>query len=99
MYSYKGASIGNCGLSQSVAGGALAMSISHVKSAVSRRDLIEELRRQVSRSEIGTEEAEVFSSGVTALDRLLPGGLRHGMLVEWLGAEERNARAGEQKSN
>jgi hypothetical protein len=30
----------------------------------------------------------VFSSGAAAIDRLLPGGgLRHGMLVEWLGDE------------
>ena len=32
-----------------------------------------------------TEEATAFSCGVAAIDRLLPeGGLRPGMLVEWL---------------
>ena len=32
-----------------------------------------------------TDDAAVFSSGAAAIDRLLPGGgLRHGMLVEWL---------------
>ena len=40
------------------------------------------------------EEAPTFSSGAAAIDRLLPGGgLRHGMLVEWL-AERPGCGAG-----
>jgi hypothetical protein len=50
-----------------------------------------ELRRQLGRWEAAArldEEANRFSSGCAAIDRLLPGGsLRHGMLVEWLGGE------------
>lgn len=52
-----------------------------------RGQLMHELRRQLGRWEAAapTEEAAVFSSGATAIDRLLPGGgLRYGMLVEWL---------------
>ena len=67
-----------------------------VESDVARRDprgqLVQQLQRQLDRA--GTtqdcvtlaSDLEIFSSGATALDRLLPGGgLRHGMLVEWLG--------------
>jgi hypothetical protein len=53
-----------------------------------RGHLIRQLRRQLGRWEMTspTEEAPCFSSGAAAIDRLLPGGgLRHGMLVEWLG--------------
>jgi hypothetical protein len=52
------------------------------------------------------ENADVFSCGSTAIDRLLPGGgLRHGMLVEWLGnewssgVEEQWSRAGGKQRN
>ena len=52
-----------------------------------RGQLIDGLRRQLGRWEAtGTaEDAAVFSCGAAAVDRLLPGGgLRHGMLVEWV---------------
>jgi protein ImuA len=62
-----------------------------------RSALVRELRERLGRSatvaveSLAEEEAEgdagprTFSSGVAAVDRLLPGGgLRHGMLVEWL---------------
>jgi protein ImuA len=52
-----------------------------------REQLVSGLRRQLGRWEAagGAEDAVVFSSGAAAVDRLLPsGGLRHGMLVEWL---------------
>lgn len=52
-----------------------------------REQLVSGLRRQLGRWEAAgaPEDEVVFSSGVTAIDRLLPGGgLRHGMLVEWL---------------
>jgi hypothetical protein len=56
----------------------------------SRGRLMQQLRRQLGRWEATApaEDAEIFSSGAAAIDRLLPGGgLRHGMLVEWLGGE------------
>jgi protein ImuA len=52
-----------------------------------RGQLVDGLRRQLGRWEAASavEEANLFSCGVTAIDRLLPGGgLRHGMLVEWV---------------
>ena len=55
----------------------------------SRGQLIDGLRQQLGRWGAATEadEGGVFSCGAAAVDRLLPGGgLRHGMLVEWLGA-------------
>jgi hypothetical protein len=54
----------------------------------SRAQVVGELRDQLGRlgAVNSTEDAAVFSCGATALDALLPGGgLRHGMLVEWLG--------------
>jgi hypothetical protein len=53
-----------------------------------RDELLRHLRGQLGRS-VATptlvEDAIVFSTGSAAIDRLLPGGgLRHGMLVEWL---------------
>jgi hypothetical protein len=53
----------------------------------SRGPLIDELRQQLRRwGPIATEESPVFSCGAAAIDHLLPeGGLRHGMLVEWVG--------------
>jgi hypothetical protein len=49
-----------------------------------RSRLVEELRRKMVRWEVSAETS-VFSSGVSALDGLLPGGgLRYGMLTEWL---------------
>jgi hypothetical protein len=58
-----------------------------------RGHLIQQLRRQLGRWETtAPAESTVFSSGAAAIDRLLPGGgLRHGMLVEWLGEESRRA--------
>jgi protein ImuA len=57
-----------------------------------RGQLMNGLRQQLGRWEAAgaTEDAVVFSCGAAAVDRLLPGGgLRHGMLVEWLaGASE-----------
>lgn len=54
----------------------------------SRSQLVDGLRQQLGRcGAIAAEEAAVFSCGAEAVDRLLPaGGLRAGMLVEWLGA-------------
>src|SRR3954468_6001450 len=52
-----------------------------------RGQLINGLRRQLARWEAANaaEDTTVFSCGAAAVDRLLPGGgLRHGMLVEWL---------------
>ncbi len=53
-----------------------------------RDELLRQLRGQLGRSvatPTAVEDAIVFSTGVAAIDRLLPGGgLRHGMLVEWL---------------
>ncbi len=52
-----------------------------------RGQLVDGLRRQLGRWEAAgaAEDAAVFSCGAAAVDRLLPGGgLRHGMLVEWL---------------
>jgi protein ImuA len=65
----------------------------------SREQLMEGLRRQLSRwqAKDAADEA-VFSCGAEAVDRLLPGGgLRHGMLIEWVGAQK-NSRAGERQS-
>ncbi len=52
----------------------------------SRERLVEGLRQQLGQwASTKTREANVFSCGVAAIDRLLPaGGLRHGMLVEWM---------------
>jgi hypothetical protein len=51
-----------------------------------RDQLIDRLRQQLGRWEANAaEDAAVFSCGAAAIDRLLPGGgLRHGMLVEWI---------------
>ena len=54
-----------------------------------RSKLVHELRARLGRSAtVAAEEtapAETFSCGAAAIDRLLPGGgLRHGMLLEWL---------------
>jgi hypothetical protein len=58
-----------------------------------RQELLRKLQGQLGRAvsvaavaaDQAADAADVFSSGVTAIDRLLPGGgLRHGMLVEWL---------------
>jgi hypothetical protein len=49
---------------------------------------MQQLRGQLGRWEaaVSSESVAAFSSGTPALDRLLPGGgLRHGMLVEWIG--------------
>ncbi|HEY3394955.1 MAG TPA: hypothetical protein VGK58_19780 [Lacipirellulaceae bacterium] len=55
----------------------------------SRGRLMQQLLLQLGRWEAAAaEDATVFSSGAAAIDRLLPGGgLRHGMLVEWLSAQ------------
>jgi hypothetical protein len=64
-----------------------------------RGHLVQQLRRQLGRWEATPSKgAGVFSSGTAAIDRLLPdSGLRHGMLVEWLGGEWSGAE--EQKGN
>jgi len=53
-----------------------------------RGEVLRQLRGQLSRwgaMATTTEKEPTFSSGSAAIDRLLPGGgLRHGMLVEWL---------------
>ncbi len=54
-----------------------------------REELLRKLRAQLGRAvTMGTAteaETTTFSTGVAAIDRLLPGGgLQHGMLVEWL---------------
>jgi hypothetical protein len=51
-----------------------------------RSRLVDELRRQVARWELSIPSADdAFSSSLAPLDRLLPGGgLRYGMLTEWL---------------
>jgi hypothetical protein len=75
------------------------------QSGLSQHDprgrLIDTLRRQLGRwgSLAGAEDAPVFSCGTAAIDRLLPGGgLRHGMLVEWVGKkEQQGSRAAEQQ--
>jgi protein ImuA len=75
------------------------------RAARPRQELLRELRAQLGRSatvlaeQAAAEAAEIaespaFSSGAAAIDRLLPGGgLRHGMLVEWL-AERPGGGAG-----
>jgi hypothetical protein len=51
-----------------------------------RDQLVDRLREQLSRWDpLTANEPTTFSCGAVAIDRLLPaGGLRHGMLVEWL---------------
>ncbi len=72
------------------------MSISQQHHA--RDCLVEGLRRQLDRwaADRPTEETVTFSTGAAALDRLLPGGgLRPGMLVEWVDeGGVRNAECG-----
>jgi hypothetical protein len=60
-----------------------------------RRRLIEGLRCQVGRWEVSTAGEEgVFSSGTAGVDGLLPGGgLRYGMLTEWLSGMARGGAA------
>jgi hypothetical protein len=60
---------------------------------------MQQLRLQLGHWEAAPAgDAPLFSSGAAAIDRLLPsGGLRHGMLVEWLGGE--SSRAVERKSS
>jgi hypothetical protein len=67
----------------------------------SRGYLIHKLRQQLGRCEPTFSAADAaecpsgtFSSGTAAIDRLLPGGgLRHGMLVEWLAEQGANGAA------
>jgi protein ImuA len=69
--------------------------------ADSRTHLMQQLQRQLGYAGTTAQDCvtlaahlEVFSSGLPALDRLLPGGgLRHGMLVEWLGEPRGNGAA------
>jgi protein ImuA len=66
----------------------------------SRGELVEGLRQRLGcgGSVDAAEQAAVFSCGVTVVDRLLPsGGLRRGMLLEWVAASE-SRRAAEQQS-
>jgi protein ImuA len=47
---------------------------------------LQERIRQIERSSFRTAEADGVSTGFPALDKLLPhGGLKRGMLIEWLG--------------
>ncbi len=62
-----------------------------------REQLVEGLRRQLGHWEAtgAVEDTVVFSCGVAAIDRLLPdGGLRHGMLVEWLSGSSTSVGSG-----
>ena len=74
----------------------------------SRGRLMQQLRWQLGHwKAAAAEDVTVFSSGAAAIDRLLPGGgLRHGMLVEWLGGErsrgaeeKRSSKARQQNKN
>src|SRR4051794_5691507 len=68
-----------------------------LSQARSRGRLVEGLRQRLEHWEPGNtaEEPAVFSCGVTAVERLLPsGGLRHGMLLEWLAAESTSVGSG-----
>ena len=63
--------------------------MSHCSSHDPRDELLRQLREQLGRAgttpSTGDKETTVFSSGAAAVDRWLPGGgLRQGMLVEWL---------------
>jgi protein ImuA len=62
-----------------------------------REQLVSGLRRQLGRWEaVGVaEDAAVFSCGAAVVDRLLPGGgLRHGMLIEWLAGANKTVGGG-----
>ncbi|MGE3242667.1 MAG: ImuA family protein [Pirellulales bacterium] len=75
------------------------------RAARPRQELLRELRAQLGRSATvlmervaaetaEAEESPAFSSGAATIDRLLPGGgLRHGILIEWL-AERPGCGAG-----
>jgi protein ImuA len=68
------------------------------RAARPRQELLRELRAQLGRSATvlaeGEDASPAFSCGAAVIDRLLPGGgLRHGMLVEWL-AERPGGGAG-----
>jgi hypothetical protein len=57
------------------------------------RRLAEELR-SIEETVRGREEQPIFSTGIAPLDRLLPdGGLRRGMLIEWLPAGDEDGGA------
>lgn len=51
-----------------------------------RKRLLGQLRQQLGRAAItaSAQEANAFSSGVPAIDRLVAGDLRYGTLMEWL---------------
>lgn len=72
------------------------------QSPPSRDQRVEGLRQQLERwgAVDAADNEGAFSSGVPSIDRLLGGaGLRRGMLIEWVGSEERKSgRAGEQQS-
>ncbi len=73
-----------------------ARSASELCPEKTRGQLMDALRRQLGRREAASaaEDALVFSCGAAAIDRLLPGGgLRHGMLVEWIAGEAPNNKA------
>src|SRR3954462_2357336 len=62
-----------------------------------REQLIDGLRRQLGRWEAAgaPDDAAVFSCGASSIDRLLPGGgLRQGMLIEWLNSSNIPAGSG-----
>src|SRR5882757_3103204 len=63
----------------------------HLSRQDARGQLVSGLRRQLERWDAAgaAEDAAGFSCGAAAIDRLLPGGgLRHGMLIEWLSGVE-----------
>ena len=65
------------------------MTVSLAMTALAQRTSLDQLRRQVAAVESGSvrEEGDAVSTGVPALDALLPqGGLRRGSVVEWLSA-------------
>src|SRR3954468_22919022 len=77
--------------------GAPYSKIADLSQPRSRGELVEGLRQQLGCGGPvdAAEQPAVFSCGVTAVDRLLPsGGLRHGMLLEWLPAESTSIGSG-----
>jgi hypothetical protein len=87
LYSYLGGAAGIWGVG--AMSGVSQSECADLSQPDSRGQLIDGLRQQLGRWGAATEAEEggVFSCGAAAVDRLLPGGgLRHGMLVEWVGA-------------
>jgi hypothetical protein len=65
--------------------GAMAVSSKREPPGDLRSERLRQLRGQLGRVRTPADQDAIFSSGVAAIDRLLPGGgLRQGTLVEWL---------------